>query len=571
VVAEFHPKMRSDPSKEEQAWQDDERLSALACIEQRIDSRGLPLSLVFTLRLLLGRVIRRAHQSEEIKSRAAALLEKMPSAPFIDLFYAMCTNPYEDGVTEYDSVAVPDWRQEIEERALEDLSRAYPDAAGKLDEIDRLVRTAVDAGIEPESLQSILERLCWDRAFLVRFSDYLLEQPKALLASQANFALNAWRDVDPEKYLDYGVAFARSENLHLARAVALSVSYGPPLQHPIPEDVALLTALSQRTEGYILGDVVVGLRRLMQTSSYGAVAAELYANLRIGSDKNLANHYCQTVGSHPIPQWLLNRSRAERILANLIDADELGRDAIGGMLARLCGVAPTALVRFFEARIERRQTLDASGADSDYEPIPSSFSWSSLAAAREASDYPEAIAAFIALMQRYPDLDHRLAPIFWHIADRDTPTLSGLDMLLHSGTDADLRLLIYLLHEARKGLALTHPIFAMHVLGVASEFGEQARSSLRRVLFSNAMRGPGMQVYAGAVAPPPDTSYVSPAEVLSRQWVEGGMAHEFFAELARAQMPVLPRPGPGVNEMDEEEEDDDLAADSDGQPTAESF
>lgn len=79
VVAEFHPKMRSGPSKEEQAWQDDERLSALACIEQRIDAGCLPMPLVFTLRLLLGRVMRRANQSEEIKSRAAALLEEMAS------------------------------------------------------------------------------------------------------------------------------------------------------------------------------------------------------------------------------------------------------------------------------------------------------------------------------------------------------------------------------------------------------------------------------------------------------------------------------------------------------------
>jgi hypothetical protein len=413
--------------------------------------------------------------------------------------------------------------------------------------------------------------LCQDRAFLAGFSNYLLEQPNALLASQANFALNAWRDADPTKYLEYGLTFARSENIRVARAVALSVSYGPPLQHPIPEDVALLTVLSQRMGGYVLADVIVGLRRLMQIASYGAAAAELYASVHIGSDANLAKHYCQSVGSHPIPQGLLNRSHAERILANLIEVDEMNRDAIGGMLARLCGVAPGALVRFFEARIERRQALDASGADSDYEPIPSSFSWSSLGAAREASEYPEAVAAFIALMRRYPDLDHRLAPIFWHMAGLDTPTLSGLDMSLHSGTDADLRLLIYLLHEARKGLALSRPIFAMHVLSVGSELGEHARSSLRSVLFSNAMRGPGMQVYAGPTPPPTDTSHVSPAEVLSRQWAEGSMAHEFYAELARAQLPALPRPGLAVHETSEEEEDDDLPADAEGQPAAESF
>lgn len=186
----------------------------------------------------------------------------------------------------------------------------------------------------------------------------------------------------------------------------------------------------------------------------------------------------------------MNKSHAERILANLIDVDQLERDDIGGMLARLCGIASSALVRFFEERIERRETLNASGTDSHYEPIPSSFSWSSLGAARGASDYAEAVAAFLTLMRRYLDLDHRLAPIFWHMADLDTPTFSALDTLLHGGTDADLRLLIHLLHEARKGLALSHPIFAMHILYVGREFGEQAQSNLRRVLLSNARAVP---------------------------------------------------------------------------------
>lgn len=566
VIAEFHPKMRSGPSDEERAWQDQERQRAFACIEQRVDAGAIPLALVFKLRLLLARVTRRANQSEEVKTKAASLLAKAPSPPFVELLYVICTNEYEDGPMDFGSIAVPAWRREMEDRAFDELNRLRPEAAAKIDEIDRLVGIAVDAGIEPESLQNVLTRLCHDCVFLTAFSTYILENPTALLASQANFALNAWRDIDPDQYFEYGVAFARSENLRLARSVALAVSYGPPLQHPIPEDLALLAVLSQRKEGYVLGDVIVGLRRLMQNALYGVPAAELYANLHIGRDKNLASRYCQTVGSHPIPQGLLTGSHAERILANLIDVDQLERDDIGGMLARLCGLAPRALVRFFEARIERRQTLDASGTDSDYEPIPSSFSWSTLRAAHEASDYPEAIDEFLSLMQRYPDLDHRLASIFWHMADLDTPTLSALDALLHSGSDADLRLLLYLLHEARKGLALSHPSFAMHILYVGGELGEEIATKLRKALLSNAVRGAGMRVYAGGT-PPPDNSHMSPAEVLSRQWPEGTLAQVFFAELARLEMPALPQPDFGAD-MDDEDDDDPLPL-SEGEPAPE--
>lgn len=58
---------------------------------------------------------------------------------------------------------------------------------------------------------------------------------------------------------------------------------------------------------------------------------------------------------------------------------------------------------------------------------------------------------------------------------------------------------------------------------------------------------------------------------MSRQWAEGSMAHEFYAELARAQLPALLRPGLAVHETSEEEEDEDLPADAEGQTAAESF
>jgi hypothetical protein len=71
--------------------------------------------------------------------------------------------------------------------------------------------------------------------------------------------------------------------------------------------------------------------------------------------------------------------------------------------------------------------------------------------------------------------------------------------------------------------------------------------------------------------PSPDTSHVSPAEVWSRRWAESNMPYQFYAELARAQLPALTRPGLAVHKTGEEEEDDDLPSDAEGQPAAESF
>jgi hypothetical protein len=50
------------------------------------------------------------------------------------------------------------------------------------------------------------------------------------------------------------------------------------------------------------------------------------------------------------------------------------------------------------------------------------------------------------------------------------------------------------------------------------------------------------------------------------------MPYQFYAELARAQLPALTRPGLAVHKTgEEEEEDDDLPSDAEGQPAAESF
>jgi hypothetical protein len=62
--------------------------------------------------------------------------------------------------------------------------------------------------------------------------------------------------------------------------------------------------------------------------------------------------------------------------------------------------------------------------------------------------------------------------------------------------------------------------------------------------------------------PSPDTSHVSPAEVWSRRWAESNMPYQFYAELARAQLPALTRPGLAVHKKGEEEEDDDLPSDA---------
>lgn len=559
VIAEFHPKLRADPTPEEKEWQDAERLHALDLLGARILKGKLPLQVVWRLFTLFQWVGRRDAQSIPIKQKAVELLELLPSPELFDLFYVMCTSEYEEGLMEYNSVIVSPDRRAREERAFAELREKHPDVAGQILTIERLIQLALDAGIEPGRLEIVLTGLCQDRMFLRGYSDYLVEHQSSLLASQANFSLNAWREVDREEYLHYGVIFARAANVRMACAAAMSVSTGPPLGKPTTEDIQLLVMLAERPEPYVLRYVLVGLRRLMRQSGFAEVGMELYARIQVGNNVQVAKEYCSTLGLFGTLPGVLTRSLVERILANLIDVDELDSDDFGGLMSRVCEIAPIELVRFFESRIARRKSLDDAGTDTGYKAIPSSHSWSSLRAARQNPDYQEAVTAFIHLIEKYQEFDHYLIPIFWQMADLDVATLSALDELLHKDGDKGPLLLNHFIHEGPKGLALTQPTFAMHILTVCAEQNRKLEQYARSALMSNAIVGPGVRVFTGAVPPPPDQSHLSQARALADQWAPGSLAHAFYSDLANAQQPAIPRrtfAAPSDAEHDELDDDD---------------
>jgi hypothetical protein len=556
VIAEFHPKMGRTATQEELDWQETERLMVLDCIDGRISAGGLSLALSFKLRLLLSRIGRRVSHSTTVKTRAANILVGLEVPAFGNLLYALCTNPYEDGDVKFNDVSIPDWRKRIEDLAFDELVQTHPDPVEQIRAVERVTRVAAEAGLELRAVDDVFSRLCKDARFLAAFSDHLANDPKPYLAAEGGFALRAWRYSNPSRYLHYGLLFAQSPNLVLARAAAGAASYGFPVEHAIPEDFELLRMLSTRTEGYVLGDVIVGLRRFMQHPSYAAAAAQLYADLKIGTDQNLAEHYCQNLGAHPIPRNLFTREQAEHVLENLVPIEKLERDSIGGLFAQLCATTPISIVAFLRQRLIHRAKLESDVVDSDYKAIPSSFSWSSLNEARNSLGYRDAIFDFIDLLRTYRESDYALAPIFWRVADLDNPTFEALDGLLHSDNEADIHLLHHLIHESPKGLALSQPFFAMHVLSVAESFDDEMRRSFRSVIFNNALRGPGVRSYAGPAAPPPDLTHVSPAEALRDLWLDGSLMHTFFAELAQNHAPVLPAPS---FHDDEGYEDDDMS------------
>jgi hypothetical protein len=115
-----------------------------------------------------------------------------------------------------------------------------------------------------------------------------------------------------------------------------------------------------------------------------------------------------------------------------------------------------------------------------------------------------------------------------------------------------------LLRDGPKGLALSHPMFAMHVLGECVDRGAELERDARSTLFANALYGSGLRVYVGTAPEPPDHSHVSPANALSAQWAPGSLPSMFYAELANAER--ISFPAPRFSEFEGEEDDVDQPA-----------
>ena len=519
------------------------------------------MQLVWKINRILWWIGRRAEQSSVVRDSAAALQQELPRPELFDFFDVLCANEYEDN-TEAEGFDLPSAkRRDQQDMAIAALRAKYPQIEDQIAAIEQFLDQAVDAGIELKSVGSVLSQVCGDRAFLEGFSEYLLKHDQSLIASAAGIAVGQWRRLDATRFARYGCLFANSENVRMVGSVASAVSYGPQLNDPIHQDLEILTALAGRKEAYVLGPVFFGLKRLTKAHTFRAPALALITGVQIGDRHNLAKEYCNIFGPYGLSPALLDRSGVEKMLANLIAIEELDRDAFGGFIANVCGIAPLSIVSFFEARIAHALSLQDSGRDTDYDPIPSSFSWSTLSGVRGSSDYEAALRRMRDLMMRFPNYLYQLRSLFWRLGTTDTTTFTVLDELLHTSDPHDPTWVIDLLGEAPKGIALNHPMFAIHVLMECAGRSEELERAAMGRLIGNCFSAGGFQVMAlgngmpggnGALSDPMQAAV---AEQLTN-WKPDSLAFKLFSEIANARGPSFLQPAfPDM--LDDTEESDE--------------
>jgi hypothetical protein len=554
VISEFHPRLRAEPTEDERRWQEAERLAALDVIAARIAASGLCLQLTWRLDRLLSYIGGREGQTDKVKERAASQRATLSRPKLFDFFDVLVTNEYKDAILDAGGVTIPQSRRDHEERALAEFKSTVADVESQVQTIERLARQAVDADIRLEALGEVVQRLCQNRVFLRALTEFVIKEDRSILASIGQVPLSEWRDVDVAEYARYGSIFAHSSNFILAHGAAVAVSYGPPLNNPISEDVAILTILGKRQEGRVLGPVLFGVKRLVPVPEYSARALDVYANIHIDNDYLLAKEYCDCFGNYGLSADFLHSAMVERLLANLVEVEKLDCDSFGGLIARTFRLSALAFVKFFEKRIRRRLSLGPIEEDSEYEAIPSSFSWSSAAGVVSETLYRQAVDSFLDLIRTFPRFEHVLVEIIWHVVSLDGVTMAAIDRLLHDTDDSGPELVIRLLREGPKGIVFTHPMFAMHVLCECVVRGPELEKHARSTLLFNALYGSGVQVYTGA-PPPPENSHMSQAKALSEQWAPGSVPQLFYSELAKGQR--VPPPSPNLAQLFGEEFEED--------------
>lgn len=564
VLGAFEPTFRPGGlTAGELSWQDGERLAALAMIRQRLSAGNMSLPLVWKIHRILRGIAQNQAQSANVRAEAATLHAALPRLDHFDLFDILCTNEYEDAVDDLPSQQ----RRDRQTAAIAALEQRLPAGEDQVEALEQVLNQVSASGISLKSDDSVISQMCRSRTFLEAISDYALKNPRAKTAGSVSIAIRCWRNLDRTEFARYGALFARSESVHVAAAVAHGVSHGAWQQSLTRDDLNILTILANRSELPVLYDSIHGLKKLTQVPAFRPVALDLIAGMKIKENPGLAQHYMEIFGHHGLSATMLAPTHVEKILANLVEVEQLNDHSIDALLTNVCGIAPKAIVSFLEARIHHGLDLEQRGVDNDYEAIPTNTSWSVFRNAQQSNDYADALAAFVDLMKRYTRHEDRLSVIFWHMADiwpsqqqPGTAIFAALDPLLHTSDREDALLVIRSLDDAPLGLAIHHPMFALHVLWSCASLGEDIKDAAMHRLVSKCFASGGF----GAVQPGvPILVRSGLAEPWQQRVTEllshcqpGTLAHELFSHISGTE-PVyqtldLPDPSEETDEAEEE-------------------
>jgi hypothetical protein len=209
-------------------------------------------------------------------------------------------------------------------------------------------------------------------------------------------------------------------------------------------------------------------------------------------------------------------------------------------LERVGRAYPEPLFRFLMERLDVAAAKWARGESlGEYAPVTGHRTGGAFHSLQKGPGYLGFLTEVRDRCVTHAEQRYWLQNIFWEIGTLDTPTLSTIDDLFHSGDLEKMRAAIGLMGDAPSGLALSRPYFAAHVLNICAGVDHDLLERASSTLISNAHTG-GFSRTPGSPSPK-FQQMEQQSSALRDQFPLGSVAYQFFSKLRASAASMLER------------------------------
>jgi hypothetical protein len=538
VLAGFLPMIGHAVSEEEIRWQLDERLSVLSMVENRL-KKAVPTPLLRQVRSIL-RHARPHTKGTPLGKRIEEVISKIPQSDDLLIFDAFSSGQWDhDGF--YENLEDADRsRKELITRGVAAFRTKFRDGPRQVDGLVQLVKDAEACGIEVGgNPYSFIEELC-SEDFVEAFLPYAMNDSHPLLAQMVSVPLRWLRQSDLRRYGSAGVEAATHKNYLVAYGTANAVSYGPNLNAPLAEDVAILQSLARHPAAAVRYLTLTGIRRLGAHEKYEREGIEMLLASEVGDDSKMADEMCGAADYAGINKEHLSEGQIRLLLDKLVTTKEIDGHHTERFLAWVGEHFPGALFDLTLRRLDRDVEFDRRNeTKAGYTPIPHHRFGNAF---RALQNGPQYLAFLEQVRDRFisqPEQGFWLRELFWAIGSIDATALGVIDELVHRGDTESVRIALQILGGAPPELALSRPHFAVHLIEECRSVDAQLGVLAESVLLTNAQTGSFNR--ASGQPSPKYVSMKERSETLRDRFPQGSSGNRLFGRLRDAATEMLNR------------------------------